>query len=364
MVNLDLIIHNWRCFENKHFTLPYSSFVITDDNGSGKTSLLSAYYSLFTGQPWPQTKFSESLQKDTVYYGLITGYPDWSLTGQISPNGRLISKFQKPQHNPLIPNTRHFPRVFTYLPSDNTWFNLSRSSKLATFDTLLILCYGEAYSEPLKQLTKHVKAKNELIRHSIEQQTTDITLVISLSEKIYLLSIDIWHFRMHFFSKLGFALHNFQDWIQNSSADITIKHEVSNEFGNKYELIKDELPPCPDWHALWKKELIVGKVLFGAQRDDFSLLMGHIAIQNMFSRGEMRLLVLFIKSLAQELFLKHNPENTTIWLLDDVFNELDSTRELILFKKVLDKSQFYIITSTKKLNFPIPEFSLKDLAKK
>jgi recombinational DNA repair ATPase RecF len=362
-VNFDLIVHNWRCFENSHFSLPTTSFVIADDNGSGKTSLLSAFYSLYTGQPWPQTKFTESLKKDTSYYGLITGYPDWSLTGQISPSGRLVNKYQKPDTNPLLAGQDVFPNVFTYLPEDNNWLNLSRSSKLASLDSLLALCFGVEYVNHLKRLGQLVKSKNELLRHTLEHQVkTDTALVTSLSDSIYSHSIEIWKYRFGFFDDLAKHLLTFQTWIKNSSA-IQIKHYLTDTYGIK-KSSENGIPPIPNWADLWKKELIVGKVLFGAQRDDFDLCIGHSLVQNMFSRGEMRLLVLFIKAFAQETFLKINPHMKTCWLLDDVFNELDTERELIFFKEVLDKSQFYIITSTKPLNLPIPVYNVKQLTKK
>jgi DNA replication and repair protein RecF len=364
-MSLDLIIHNWRCFGSIQLCLPTHSFVIVDDNGSGKTSILSAFYSLFTGQPWPMTKFSESLKNGDSYYGLITGYPDWSLTGQISTNGRLTNKYQKPSKNPLSDSTTGLLRVFTYLPSDNNWLNTSRTSKLSTLDILLSLCYGEEYTITLKQLNKYVKSKNELIKHTVEfGRQSDLNLVTTLSEQILVYSEIIWKYRQNFFEYLQAKLPEFQSWINNNISNIQVKHQITDQFGFKKQGYKNTENPSYNWKQLWQKELIIGKTMFGAQRDDFILQIGQVNIESMFSRGEMRLLVLFIKSLAQEVLLQNNNNIKTYWLLDDVLNELDDKRELVLFKKVLEKSEFYIITATKKVNFSIPQYSIKDLTKK
>jgi recombinational DNA repair ATPase RecF len=62
----------------------------------------------------------------------------------------------------------------------------------------------------------------------------------------------------------------------------------------------------------------------------------------------MRLFVLFIKSgilrYAQE---KSFHKDETLWLLDDVCNELDESREKLFFEKLLLHSDQYILTTTK-----------------
>ncbi|MBC7472374.1 MAG: hypothetical protein H7196_03905 [candidate division SR1 bacterium] len=366
-MNLDLIIHNWRCFDSLHLSIPDHSFAIVDDNGSGKTTIISAFYSLYTGQSWPMTKFSESLKRNSLYYGLITAYPDWSLTGQINSNGRLINKYQKPTFSSPQQSFLSHPKVFTYLPSDNTWLSSSRSIKLATLDNLLSLCYGEKYVSALKQLSKFVKAKNELIKHcNVKNQhiQNDEILANTLSDKVLEYSEIIWNYRFAFFTSLEEELPKFQNWIQNNSLPIHIKYSIVDIHGFKKQKLKNKENTLYNWSQLWRKELIVGKTMFGAQRDDFVFQINQTSVESMFSRGEMRLIVLFIKSFTQEILLQNNPNVSIYWLLDDVFNELDNKRELIFFKQVLEKSQFYIITSTKKINFKIPQYSLNELIKK
>jgi DNA replication and repair protein RecF len=364
-MNLDLIVHNWRCFDTLHLSIPDYSFIMVDENGSGKTSILSAFYSLHTGQPWPMTKFSESLKHQTLYYGLITGYPDWSLTGQISSNGRLTNKFQKPTKNPILDTPSSSVHIFTYLPSDNNWLSASRSAKLAILDNLLNLAYGKNYTDAIKQLNKYVKSKNELIRHTNESdKKSDLSMVVSLSDKILHYTEIIWKFRQDFFDNLQTKLPEFQNWIHNNTSNIEIKYYTTDQNGFKKYDTKYPESCSYNWSLLWQKELIIGKTMFGAQRDDFTLQIGQTNIENMFSRGEMRLLVLFIKSVAQEIVLRDNPITKIYWLLDDVLNELDDKRELLLFQEVLQKSEFYIITSTKNVNITIPQYHIKELIKK
>ncbi|NJL96448.1 hypothetical protein HC864_01335 [Candidatus Gracilibacteria bacterium] len=49
------------------------------------------------------------------------------------------------------------------------------------------------------------------------------------------------------------------------------------------------------------------------------------------------------------------------WLLDDVFNELDTLREKVFLEKVLNDTDFYIITGTKELDLDIATFKVGQL---
>ncbi len=408
--NLDLSLHHWRCFQTKKFSLPSESFLIVDQNGSGKTSLVSAFYSLLTGQPWPLTKFSQNLQLGKEYFGVSTSFESWALMGKINPSGRLSLKYLKPD---LLMDTQivnffvgGWPKVLTYLPIDNYWLNQERSKKLSLLDTLLSAVYGSIYIEALSSLDKVLRAKQKLIKHCLEtEQFGDLTLITTLSEQILEYSLIVWKFRRRFWQLLQLELPEFQSWIENKFTSLVIKWELSNLNGNKdtlnfskeelvlnmgsvsnnailYEVLEGKFPmdellklgeletPLKnsldgaepkklviDWLRLWQKELLVGKVLFGAQRDDFRLEVDHMSVENLFSRGEMRLLVLFIKNLGRQQIL----DGPVWWLLDDIFNELDSSRELLFYERVLKSADYFIATCTKPIQIQAPSYDLKQL---
>ena len=316
--NLILKLHNWRSFETQAFKLPLESFVLTDNNGTGKTSLISAFYSLLTGQSWPGTKLAQHLRVGESYFGVSTQLPDWSFTGQISASGRLVSKYQKPDSGEfgrlLVSSNHTMPKVLTYLPTDNYWFNQSRSLKLGVLDSLLEQVLGEKYSKSLQKLDKMVKSKQKLIKHIIENQgQNDESLLNTLNQAILEESLVIWASRQEFFEYLQQNLTDFESRILSPLRGWQLKWEVSSYSGQKELLnianggnIRQALEICrEDFQKLWQKELLIGKVMFGAQRDDFRIVSGHAAVEDVLSRGEMRLLVLFIKNLGRKYIKQH-----------------------------------------------------------
>jgi hypothetical protein len=138
---LSLRLSNWRCFLHQQIDLPDQPAILIDQNGSGKTSLLSAFYSLLTGQPWPQTKWSDHLRQDTDYFGISTSYPDWYISSKLSPSGRLQVRKEFPEVSISFAGSlldKHKPpTILTYTPTDNYWLSQSRSTKLSSLDQLI-----------------------------------------------------------------------------------------------------------------------------------------------------------------------------------------------------------------------------------
>ena len=363
-----LQLHNWRCFEQAKFQLPSSSLVIVDRNGSGKTSLLSAIYSLFTGLPFPETKFTFCLKQDTTYFGLqILNQPKaWFLNGKLSPNNhRLTTKWE-------IPELLHLDfakqlvfakelQIFTYLPTDNYWLTLSRSDKLRVLDDLLGQIYGPDYNHSLKRLHQVQAQKLAIIRHCKQHnQPLDYSLYLTYSQLLFEHSVKLWHYRANFFQFWQAHLPELNPWLGRHYDYWQIRWEITNHLGQKQPVLNFTnltLEP-PNWPQLATQELAAEKLLYGAQRDDFKILCNQTDCTNLLSRGELRSLILFSKYLATQL----NPKPYTIWLLDDVFNELDSHREKLIVQNLLHEAHWFVATATKNLDYlDIPKYSLSSL---
>jgi DNA replication and repair protein RecF len=336
-----LTLNNYRCFEHIQFDLPDTNFVLLDENGSGKTSILSAFYSLYTGQPLPSTKFGQYLKLGSQYFGISTTDSDWFLNGKISPSGRVVAKYSNPNISDMT--------ILTYQPTDNYWLSQSRGTKLQILDGILSQT-SSGYSTLLKHLDKLIKSKLELLKQSNITGQNDEVMIKYLGQTINELSHKIWSVRCKFLIHIDTHLSQFEALINNRNINWQINWEITDIAGRKKTIrnIKDfdfessfKMQNIDiDFMLLWQKELICEKVLFGAHRDDFEIVSNRLSIEQILSRGEMRLFVLWVKKLG-------TVPNQTIWLLDDIFNELDDTREKILLDQVFVDSHQIIATGTR-----------------
>jgi recombinational DNA repair ATPase RecF len=174
--------------------------------------------------------------------------------------------------------------------------------------------------------------------------------------------VKLWQYRANFFQFWQTHLPKLNTWLERSYNDWQIYWEITSPSGHRQPLASLTNPTWepPDWTKLASQELAAEKLLYGAQRDDFKIWCNQTDCINVLSRGEMRSLILFSKHLASQL----NAKPYTIWLLDDVFNELDSSREQLILQTMLQQASWFVATATKNLDYlSVPKYSLSDLLK-
>jgi recombinational DNA repair ATPase RecF len=462
-----LTLHNWRCFESAKFNLPSGNFLILDNNGIGKTSILTAYYSLLTGQPWPSTKFIHSIKLGQSWFGLSLEISSKKLLKNIqeespcqgvaqSGGGTLTTlsgKISGPRTTTKYEtDSKDKFQVLTYQPTDNYWLTNSRESRLTTLSEI-ISGYNPEYTSKVSKLNQIVKSKTSLIKYILDNDYQNPTpeLLEQYNFQILELSLDIWACRLEFLTFWQKKLPEFCELINCTITNWKIELQLTNSTTSKtlirnletlnIKIIKEtdmlentvisnklentsKKSPCQrvaqsggsttlqqpfdfkiylqnqlnlnniSWAAINNREIAAGRVLFGAQRDEFLIFADQIPLQNILSRGEMRLFVLWSKSLSSKIYSHCEEQKTTviqsvaknliptnnktstkiesktkttnqtkntIWLLDDVFNELDGERELSLINTILHGSYQIIATGTKATSNVLDCYSIERL---
>lgn len=327
---------NWRKFRELNLKIPENSFYILDENGSGKTSILSGIYTVLTGLAFPETKFRDSVRNAENYFGIKSenNFVSGAFVGRV--NIKKEGEFLHPL------------QVHTYIPTDNLWFFQARSSQLKKWDQILSQVFGQDYEKPLKVLENAVKNKNILLKN----ESFDEKLYLNYTNLIHKNSLKIWQFRDVFFQDLNMCLKKFLTWtnvkeevkieiLRTNFAGIRLKQDLENAESEEFlqNIWSEEMV-----EKLRQKERWVGKTLYSAGRDEVNFLVNGANINTQFSRGEMRAFVVFLKKFVREKFL-----GNVLWLLDDIFNEFDEERENIILKELVKEGDFLIATGTKKL---------------
>ena len=82
-----------------------------------------------------------------------------------------------------------------------------------------------------------------------------------------------------------------------------------------------------------ERDIYHGFTHSGAQTDDFAALIGEVDVRKYGSQGQQRTTALSLKLAQLELFYEETGEYPVL-LLDDVFSELDETRQQRLVEKI------------------------------
>jgi len=121
-----------------------------------------------------------------------------------------------------------------------------------------------------------------------------------------------------------------------SVSEIATKEEILSEVRLKLARLEDE-------------EIRRGITLLGTHRDDLSFYINDISVKKFASQGQQKTFVICLK-LAQHFYIQSILNEKPIFLLDDVFSELDRNRadDLIELLKPMGQS---VITTTEKKQF-------------
>jgi DNA replication and repair protein RecF len=353
--NLSLRLINWKIFADSTFMLSNKNFIIADKNGIGKSSILFGLYTLLSGKPWPNTKLGDHIHKNSQYFSIGSKELNSYISGELSNN----NKFKINHHiSPLFEN--QLPKIITYQPEDNYWLSLSRQKKIEILDQLIEIEHSKVYTLLLKRLSKFLRQKQMLIKSKCE----DWLIIDTTNKHIFELSIQIWAFRYDYLIKVCQNYSEFAELIEKNNHKIKLNYLKSNLSGirlpSQYiEMNEDKF--ILEARKLWSIECLSGRILFGAQRDDFEIYINNTLINQFLSRGENRLFIIWIKSKTT-YSSKQRDSKKSIFLGDDILNELDNTREKFIIEYITPYFDQFILTS----NFPkphieIPDYTLDDM---
>lgn len=98
---------------------------------------------------------------------------------------------------------------------------------------------------------------------------------------------------------------------------------------------------------LEEEEIRRGVTLFGTHRDDLSFFINDMSVKKFASQGQQKTFVICLK-LAQHFYIQSILNEKPIFLLDDVFSELDRSRAADLIELLKSMGQSVLTTTEKK----------------
>ena len=114
-----------------------------------------------------------------------------------------------------------------------------------------------------------------------------------------------------------------------------------------------------------RRETATRQAVIGPHRDDFSIRLNGMPASEFASEGQQRTIALALK-LAQGDLLHQQREKTPIYLLDDIFGELDPARRNALLQHLPAHAQKFITTThidwmaTTDAIFPLPVLEVRE----
>lgn len=336
-------LQNFRSYSKIDFSFENTTLVV-GPNTSGKTNLIEAIYLLSTGKGFRSDKDLQMIKFGENFARVKAKSDDITLEVVLNAtNNGGKSQYKKLLVNGIarrrVDFASHMPSVL-FSPQDLDIIIDSPSLRRDFLDDCLESVDRE-YRIALVSFIKAIRQRNALLENvresGIRNQKT-----FEYWDKLVIVNGQL----------LTKKRQEFIDFFNSLVKDIFDcqilydKSEISEERLVQYR----------------KEEVASGVTLVGPHRDDFSVLMSNSSKKTMHdvkffgSRGQQRLVILQLK-IAQISFIEKRLGTRPIFILDDIFSELDEGHINLIFDQI-GKQQVVLTTTHKEF---IPKRMLKQM---
>lgn len=323
-------VQHFRVHESYSLTISPTVTIITGSNGSGKTSLIEALYIALRGSSFKGSD-TDVLARNAPWYRIdITGEDDMQRSVKFDPEKSSGKKQfivnEKTQYR-LSPNDK-IP-VVLFEPDDLRLLHGSPSRRRKFIDTF-ISQLDPKYSQALRRYERALKQRNTLLK----QAGSDDALFawnVALSEH----GAYIVNSRVEFIHALNKRLQSTYNDISHTNDALSVHYSYDANDSTAQQLLSD-------LHRAVDRDRILGATSAGPHRHDIIFTFNGSPALSVASRGEVRSIVLALKFLEVDI-IEGITNITPVILLDDVFSELDKSRQDYLSR--ITKRHQVIITS-------------------
>ncbi len=349
-----LRLQNFRRFKDYTLELDPKLTVIVGDNAKGKSTLLEAlYYITNLKSPFANKLKTLVNFNEQEYFRLEAlvdnGVEEFKLavfydldSPQIQINGKIVnSDIYMKKTRSILFSAEYIDRLM-----------LAPSERRDFFDTIAYIVDWE-YAVKIKKFNKILRQRNSRLKQIAESFYDTNKLNLNDTQ------LEFWNQQ--------FVKHS--SWIVEKRLELErMINELDSEFSLKYmsdvnlgglesmidiESIEELYESMVESNI--KKDVFRGYTTFGAQRDDWAIILNKDAIFNestdiriaeFGSRGQKRYAISKLIFSIQELNRKYLEEYPLL-LLDDIFSELDKTRfTKLLNHDIINKQQTVISSVT------------------
>lgn len=326
-----LSVQNIRTHETFVCELSPDVTVITGPNGSGKTSLLEAVYIALRGTSF-RSGDMDVLRRDADWWRIDVMFADETRRSVTFDPSRATGKKQFTVEDKV--SYRLMPRlkypVVLFEPDDLRLLQGSPQRRRQFIDHF-ISQIDPLYAVQLRKYDRALKQRNNLLKQPSLPYDDLFVWNVALSEY----GSYITESRVNFIEKINERLSDEYNAIAHS-ADVVSVHYSHTIIGDTKQKMLNEL------HRTMERDRLLGYTGVGPHRHDVLFHYNDSPALSVASRGEVRSIVLALKFL-EVVIIEALTQQRPIVLFDDVYSELDSSRQRNLSSKL---SHQMIITST------------------
>ena len=335
----EISLKNFRNYSDLKLKFNKKINIFIGNNAQGKTNILESIYFLSITKSHRTQKENFLIKNEEIFtkvQGKVRGESRLSTQYEVilNQNGKKVSindnKIKK------ISDYLSNINVIMFCPDDLEIIKGTPSERRY----FLNIEIGQLYNDYIKHIynyNKILKNRNEYLKNNYN---FDKVYFDVLTEELIKENVKIIKYRDSYIKEINKYINDIYKKLTKKD-NIYVKYETFVEVDTEekmYYKIKEKFKKS------YENELYQKVTLHGAHKDDFSVYIDDIKINNYGSQGQHRIAILSIKLSEVEIF--RNIKNVKpILLLDDIFSELDKLKKNNIINYIDNDLQVFI-TST------------------
>jgi DNA replication and repair protein RecF len=327
-------LEDFRNYERAACSPDSAKNFITGENAAGKTNFLEAVYFSLCGSSFRTFRENEAIRSGAgsavIRARVSTDILTVDTAVEVRNDGKTLLLNRKEGQKRDFPGRR---RILLFRPEDLEVLTGPPAGRRRFIDRIF---FGllPAYEEAHRQFYRALHQRNTLLRlpKGLVPDTSELKTwtetCVSAGTRLCILRFK----GLALLAPAAAAIYR-----ELTGTKIFLRYVSSIGGGESEAEVRESF--YGKLHELLAQELRYGKTMAGPHRDDFFFLIKDKDLRSKGSRGEQRTAVLAMK-LAEAELLEKNADDRIIYLLDDVFSELDRQRRQALLEKVTGRQVF------------------------
>lgn len=336
MIN-DIVLRNFRNYQNLNVRFSRKVNVFTGGNGQGKTNLLEAIYFLGILRSFRTAaiKDLEKINSDGFYISanVDTGR-GWEQLLEVEYTDKRRLRIDGVPVYKASEFIGHI-KLVAFVPTDIMLVTES-SSLRRRYINMLISSLKPDYLMALNEYAEALKMRNSLLKENFDNSAmTAFEKILAAKGSLIVKQ------RQEIFTDLSYEIEKLLKEIRDDVESFSLKYSPFSGTDDENEYIEKFIENR-------EKDIARGYSSFGPHIDDFSFLLNGRSLRNFGSNGQCRLASLCLKMASVMIMEQEGTDQTrVITLVDDVTGDLDDNTKNAFFR-VIDKSEQTFFTFTEK----------------
>lgn len=348
MIINQLTLKNFRNHTNTEVEWGKRLNIITGSNGAGKTNLIDAIHYLCMSR-----SFVSSTDQYVLQFGEKELVINGKFSGSIRSNFHVTCSYSRSNGKKILINESPLDKlsdligmvpVVVLSPDDKKLTSEGPSERRSFLDSF-ISQLSKTYLKDLIEFRRVLKQRNTLLSNLSLSQSALRALLEPWDEQLIRLGSKITIKRAEILNRFSTYLQQGYELIAGIGHQPKLEYKALSEDISSIEVLQKSYHNAlsNDFSRERDRQL----TLTGPHRDDITFYLDDMELRKFGSQGQHRLFALALK-IAQRNFYEDELDDLPIFLLDDVFGDLDPNKTNILVEMLMNQSGQTFITSANK----------------